>query len=333
MTYTLIDTDQHVPSSGRKDTSQDWALLDAYSQAVIQATERVSPSVVHIGVKTRKKKRGRDQGSGSGFILSSDGFICTNSHVVNQAQKIEVTLLNGESFQAEKVGEDPATDLAVLKIPKSQLPSVNLGDSQKVRVGQLAIAIGNPLGFEHTVTAGVVSALGRSLRSQTGRLIDNILQTDAALNPGNSGGPLINSLGEVIGVNTAVILPAQGLCFAIAASTTQYVVSKLITSGKVKRAYIGVGGQQVKLPQRIQNALKLDQKTAVQIMTVEPDGPANNIALQKGDVILYLNDAAIHSIDDLHRLLHEERIGKGQELTILRSGQVKKVNIIPGELE
>ena len=315
----------------REEPPTDWDLLDAYSQAVIGATEVVSPSVVHIGIKKSGKKRRNQGGNGSGFLLSSDGFICTNSHVVSQAEKIEVSLMSGDTHLGEVVGEDPATDLAVVKIQPSSLPGIRFADSNALRVGQLAIAIGNPLGFEHTVTAGVVSALGRSLRSQTGRLIDNIIQTDAALNPGNSGGPLINSRGEVIGVNTAVILPAQGICLAIASNTANFVVSKLITEGKVKRAYIGVGGQQVGLSQSIRRALQTYQKTAVQVMTVEPDGPANNIALRQGDLILSLNGEPVESIDDLHRLLDENCIGKAQKLTLFRERKIVSAIIIPGE--
>ena len=318
-------------SREQENTPSDWDLLDAYSQAVIGATEKVSPSVVHIAIQKSGSKRRKQEGNGSGFVLSSDGFICTNSHVVSKAKKIEVTLMSGETYPGEVVGEDPATDLAVVKIPPSSLPGIRLADSNALRVGQLAIAIGNPLGFEHTVTAGVVSALGRSLRSQTGRLIDNIIQTDAALNPGNSGGPLINSKGEVIGVNTAVILPAQGICLAIASNTANFVVSKLITEGKVKRAYIGVGGQQVGLPQGIRRALPTYQQTAVQVMTVEPDGPANNIALRQGDLILSLNGEMVESIDDLHRLLDERCIGKAQKLTLFRNRKIVTAIIIPGE--
>lgn len=327
----MENTHLHHNPNDEENKPSDLALLDAYSQAVIGATEKVSPSVVHISIKRAGKKRRDQGGNGSGFVLSSDGFICTNSHVVSRAEKIEVTLMNGDTYPAEVVGEDPATDLAIIKIPPVPLQGIRFADSNALRVGQLAIAIGNPLGFEHTVTAGVVSALGRSLRSQTGRLIDNIIQTDAALNPGNSGGPLISSKGEVIGVNTAVILPAQGICLAIAANTANFVVSKLITEGKVKRAYIGVGGQQVGLSQSMRRALKTYQKTAVQVLTVEPDGPANNIALQQGDLILSMNGDSIESIDDLHRLLDESCIGKAQKLTLFRNRKIVPAIIIPGE--
>jgi len=302
-------------------------LLDAYSQAVITAAERVSPSVVNIEAHG---ERGRG-GSGSGFVLTPDGYVMTNSHVVHGVARLTVTTADGRSQSADLVGEDPFTDLAVLRVHASTaLPRVSLGDSQKVRVGQLAIAIGNPLGFQASVTAGVVSALGRSLRSGSGRLIDNVIQTDAALNPGNSGGPLVNSRGEVIGVNTAVILPAQGICFAIAVNTASWVASRLIQTGRVRRSSIGVGGQNVVVPRRLQ-LLHGAPETAVLVVHVEPDSPANRAGLREGDLILSLDGASVSGIDDLHRLLTEERVGVPTPIAVLRRSERQEITIIPGE--
>jgi len=302
--------------------------LDAYSQAVIRAAEKVSPSVVNIEVSNGDRRQGGG-GSGSGFVFTTDGFILTNSHVVHGALKIEVTLPDGRRGEAQLIGDDPETDLAVIRINAPNLMQVALGDSQKIRVGQLAIAIGNPYGFQYSVTAGVVSALGRSLRSQTGRLIENIIQTDAALNPGNSGGPLVNSRGEVIGVNTAVIFQAQGICFATAINTAKFVAGQLIKEGRVRRSYIGLGGQVVPLHRRLVRYHNLAIDTGVLVISIEPGGPASKAGMQEGDVIVGYDDRPIAGIDDLHRLLTDQKVGVRSILTVIRRNEKLSLNITP----
>ncbi len=314
-------------------------LLDAYSRAVINAAEKVSPSVVNIDVRQWSRgRRGMDprlpqeaRGSGSGFVFTPDGFILTNSHVVHHATDIQATLSNGRRFEAELIGDDPDTDLAIIRINASTLAAATLGDSQHIRVGQLVIAIGNPYGFQYSVTAGVVSALGRSLRSQAGRLIDNVIQTDAALNPGNSGGPLVTSNGKVIGVNTAVILPAQGLCFAIAINTAKYVAGLLIRKGKISRGYIGVAGQNVPLRRRLVRFHNLPVESGVLVISVENNSPAQKAGVSEGDVIVGYGDHPISGIDDLHRLLTEEQVGVRVALTMLRRSEKIVVRVIPEE--
>ncbi len=317
----------------------DDELLDAYSQAVIKAAERVSPSVVNLDVRKSLKEeqaaRFRSpeelRGNGSGFIFTPDGFVLTNSHVVHHASKIEITLSDGRRFQADLVGDDPDTDLAVVRINGPNLVPAPLGDSQKIRVGQLVVAIGNPYGFQYTVTSGVVSALGRSLRSMSGRLIDNIIQTDAALNPGNSGGPLVNSRGEVIGVNTAMILAAQGICFAIAINTAKFVAGKLIKEGRIRRSYIGLGGQNVTLHRRLVRFYHLPFENGVLVVSTEENSPAQKAGLVEGDVIIGLDNHPVTGIDDLHKVLTEERVGVKTGLTIIRRTEKMVLEIIPEE--
>jgi len=316
---------------------QNDQLLDAYSNAIIKATRQINEAVVQIKVKLRpnpkRRRRTRsNEGGGSGFIISSDGYVITNSHVVHEAKEISVGLQDGRTFKATVVGDDPATDIAVVKIDGENLAIAKFGDSAKLQVGQIAIAIGNPYGFQYTVTTGVVSALGRTLRSQNGRLIDNVIQTDAALNPGNSGGPLIDSNGYVIGVNTAVILPAQGICFAVSANTASHVAGKLIIEGKVRRGYIGISAQTIALNPNNQRRYQLNQSSGVLIHEIEPDGPAYNSELRKGDIIIQLENKNIRNIDDLHLALDEETIGQRQILTILRTGRKRKVQVVPGEI-
>lgn len=322
-----------IPQPQIAEPDPDAALLDAYSQAVIYAAERVSPSVVNIHVTHKSKKSAAQEGhgSGSGFIFTPDGFLLTNSHVVHGADKIEVILTGGGHYPAEVVGDDPHTDLAVLRISAPNLVPALLGDAQKLRAGQLVIAIGNPYGFECTVTAGVVSALGRTLRARSGRLIDNIIQTDAALNPGNSGGPLVTSRGEVIGVNTAVILPAQGICFAIAINTAKFIAGRLIKDGQIKRSYIGVAGQDVPLHRRLVRFHNLPVESGVLVVSLESASPAGRAGLREGDVIVGYASQNVQGIDDLHRLLTDTQVGVSAPLTVIRNQEKLILNVIPSE--
>jgi S1-C subfamily serine protease len=321
---------EREPAGGRRE---DEELFDAYSRAVVGAAERVSPSVVNIEVRSRRggEARGRrgSGGSGSGFVFTPDGFVLTNSHVVHGASRLEVTLNDGRACEAELVGDDPETDLAVVRTGAQNLLPVELGDSQVVRPGQLVVAIGNPYGFQCTVTAGVVSALGRSLRTRAGRLIDDVIQTDAALNPGNSGGPLVDSRGRVVGVNTAVILPAQGICFAIAVNTAKFVAGRLIKEGRVRRSYIGVAGQNVPLPRRVAHFYRLPSETGLLVVSIEPGSPAARAGLREGDVIIGFDGRDIAGIDDLHRLLTDERVGVGAPLNVIRHTEKLTLEITP----
>lgn len=312
-----------------RGTDAEVELLDAYSRAVVGAVEKVAPAVVNIEVHQAHRQTPMPSGHGSGFIFTQDGFILTNSHVVHGGSGLEVTLADGRRLPAHIVGEDPDTDLAVIRIDAWPLVAVQLGDSQAIRVGQLAIAIGNPYGFQATVTAGVVSALGRSLRSLSGRLIGDIIQTDAALNPGNSGGPLVNARGEVMGVNTATIQSAQGLCFAIAINTAKFVAGRLIRDGVVRRSYIGVAGQSVPLPRRVVRFHQLSAETGVLVMSVEPKSPAHKAGLNQGDIIVEFDGQVIDAIDRLHRLLTEERTGVPARLRILRQTESLTLEIVP----
>lgn len=323
------------------ERDNEQGLLDAYSRAVIEAAEKVSPSVVYIqvtgrptGRQGRRPRANEVTGTGSGFIFTPDGFILTNSHVVHGASKIEVTLMDGRQFQAQLIGDDPDTDLAVIRITATNLVPAELGDSQSIRVGQLVIAIGNPFGFQYTVTAGVVSALGRSLRAQSGRLMDGVIQTDAALNPGNSGGPLVNSRGEVIGVNTATILPAQGICFATSIDTAKFVAGRLIRDGKISRSYIGMAGQNVPVPRRIVRFYQLPVETGVLVVSFETNGEASaarEAGILTGDLVVEFDGQPIRGIDDLHRLLTDERIGKQIPITVIRGVQKLAFDVVPNE--
>ncbi|HKV98981.1 MAG TPA: trypsin-like peptidase domain-containing protein [Vicinamibacterales bacterium] len=311
----------------------DRVLLDAYSEAVIGAVEHVGPSVVSISAASRAG--GRRGGSGSGFVFTPDGLVITNSHVVDRAASVTVTLPDGHRARGDVLGEDPDTDLAVVRVDGAtadgHLPWASLGDSSVVRAGQMAIAIGNPYGFDCSVTAGVVSALGRSLRARTGRLMDDIIQTDAALNPGNSGGPLVTSRGEVIGVNTAVILPAQGLCFAIASNTVRFVVSRLLRDGRVRRSYIGVAGQKVPVSRRLARHHGLAVSSGILVASVEAASPAATAGLRDNDIVVAMAGHAVSGVDDLHRLLTEDRIGVPTPLTVLRGVEKREIVIVPGE--
>jgi S1-C subfamily serine protease len=311
----------------------DGELIDAYSRAVTNVVRKVGPAVVNIEIG-RKMPNGAVQrgGAGSGFIFTPDGFVLTNSHVVHAAESIEVTLADGRRLPARLIGDDPGTDLAVIRLTSgSDFPSVEIGDSQEIQVGQLAIAIVNPYGFQATVTAGVISAMARSFRSATGQLIDNIIQTDAALNPGNSGGPLVNSRGEVIGVNTAIIAMAQGICFAIPSNTARWVAARLIKDGRIRRAYIGMAGQDVPLHRKVVRFYHLDVERGVLVVGTEPNSPAKVGGLTDGDVIIEFNDKPVASIDDLHRMMTEECVGQRIAMKVLRRNEIETLTVVPEE--
>jgi S1-C subfamily serine protease len=308
-----------------RKTDED--LLDAYSHAVIGAVETAAPAVARIEAGAA---------GGSGFLFTPDGLVLTNEHVVHDASTVTASLPDGRTFRADLVGSDPHTDLAVLRLTppageSTSLPWVTLGDSRRIRVGQIAIAIGNPYGFQYSVTAGVVSALGRSLRARSGRLLDEVVQTDAALNPGNSGGPLVTSGGEVIGVNTAIIHGAQGLAFAIASNTARFVVGKLIRDGRVRRSYVGIAGQNVPVPRAMARANGIAAASGVLVTSIEPGSPAATVPLREGDVIIAFAGIAVTAVDDLHRLLDEDRIAVPAPVVVLRRGARKEVTVVPAE--
>jgi S1-C subfamily serine protease len=314
--------------------SDDAALLDAYSQAVIGAVERVGPAVVHLEVhtpRTRGRQRGVSVGTGSGFFFTPDGFLLTNSHVVRGAEAIRATSSDGTTHSAHLVGDDPDTDLAVLRVDQSAPAFATLGDSAALRPGQLVIAIGNPLGFQATVTAGVVSALGRTMRSDSGRLIEDVVQTDAALNPGNSGGPLVSSSGDVVGVNTAIISGAQGICFAIPSRTAEFVASRLIRDGRVRRAYIGIAGQTIRLTRRQADRYHLSAAGAVLVTSVEELSPAARSGVAPRDLIVSVGGVPVTTVDDLHRRLTESAIGTEIEMVVFRAGVRRQFAIVPTE--
>jgi S1-C subfamily serine protease len=340
-TASLFNTGEAADSSAspsqeppRGSDHDDGPILDAYSKAIVRAVESVAPSVLKIEVaKTRRDERGpRNGGSGSGFVISSDGLVLTNSHVVHGAESIGVVLPDGRRPDAVLVGEDPESDLAVLRVYAPNLERVRFADSARLRVGQLAIAIGSPYGFEATVTAGVVSALGRSLRSQTGRIMNDIIQTDAALNPGNSGGPLVDSRGEVIGVNTAMILPAQGICFAIAGNTAQFITGWLVKEGRVRRSYLGISGQAAPIHARLRRHYRLTQDQAVLVIGVEPGGPARLAGLREGDLIIAFKGQSVAGMHDLLRRLVGAEIGVRSTVTVLRQTDKLDISITPQEL-
>jgi len=321
----------------------DESLLDAYSRAVTGAVERVSPSVVNIEVqqsagRTRSGEQRERRGGGSGFIFTPDGLILTNSHVVHDAKRMEVTLADGRRMPATAIGDDPASDLAVIRVEEPRvsepgLVAAALGDSQRLRVGQVVIAIGAPYGFQSTVTAGVVSALGRSLRSYSGKLIDDVIQTDASLNPGNSGGPLVDSQGRVVGVNTATILPAQGICFAIGINTAKFVASRLLRDGRIRRSYIGVSAQTVPVHRRVVRFYDLPKETGALVLSVEENSPARRAGLRDGDVIVALEGKPVAGVDDLHRVLTDVRAGVSCSLTVLRYTEKLELRVVPEEVE
>ncbi len=327
----LLDNDAGDPPGAPPGSNPDGPLIDAYSNAVAGVVEKVGPAVVRVETAPDRKRRRRG-GAGSGFVVSPDGLVVTNSHVVQQARSVVLGLPDGRRAEARVLGNDPHTDLALLRANHSAtLPYAELGDSKQLRRGQIAIAIGNPLGFESTVTAGIVSALGRSLRAQSGRLIDDVIQTDASLNPGNSGGPLAASNGEIIGVNTAVIMGAQGICFAVASNTASFVLSEIIRHGRVRRAYIGVAAQTVPIPKRWGPIAGLHQSHAAMVAGVEPKSPAATAGIKEGDVIVAVEDETITGIDDLLRTLGAERINQAIDVHLVSQGRRHTVTVTPEE--
>jgi S1-C subfamily serine protease len=329
--FTPIATLEHKEnednSSIAASASSEADLLDAYSRAVVGAAETVGPAVLHLQVEGANGRGG----AGSGVVFTPDGYVLTNSHVAGGAKRLQATFPDGRSLAASLVGDDPDTDLAVLRLAGDAPAFARLGDARRLRVGQLVVAIGNPFGFQATVTAGVVSALGRSLRARSGRLIDSVIQTDAALNPGNSGGPLVTAQGEVVGINTAIIAMAQGICFSISANTVEFVASRLIRDGRVRRSYIGLAGQNLMLPRRIVRFHALERESGVRVESTAPDGAARAAGLLSGDIIVGFAGEPVATVDDLHRLLTEERVGKPQPITLLRRAEKRELALVPRE--
>src|SRR5262245_2736841 len=324
----ISDNEPFIPAGAAPTSPEDLALLDAYSRAVIGAVDRVGPAVLHLQVTGANE---RVNGAGSGVVFTPDAYVLPKGHVVSGAPKIQATFPDGRGLAANLVGDDPDTDLAVLRLDGDSPAFARLGDSRRLRVGQLVVAIGNPFGFQCTVTAGVVSALGRSLRTRSGRLIDSVIQTDAALNPGNSGGPLVTGAGEVVGINTAIIGMAQGICFSISAATVEFVASRLIREGKVRRCYIGVAGQNVPLPRRVVRFHELARDTGVRVQSTAPDGAARAGGLSSGDIIVAVDGIPVGDVDELHRLMTEERVGKPVPITVLRLSQKLDFVVTPRE--
>ncbi|MGB8316463.1 MAG: trypsin-like peptidase domain-containing protein [Aestuariivirga sp.] len=324
----MLDDVTNSGSAAPQDTDPEIQLQDAYSSAVMAAVERAGPAVVHIGVRKGKTPAG----VGSGLVVASDGLILTNSHVVSGASAIEVAMADGQKSAARLIGEDPHSDIAVLRTDVHlKAPALSFFDSKSIRPGQLAIAIGNPLGFEQTVTAGVISATGRSMRASTGRLIDDVVQTDAALNPGNSGGPLVDSKGRVMGINTAVIRGAQGICFSVAANTALYVLTQVLQHGRVRRASLGIEGAATPIPRHIARFSGIDQEAGVRVLNVLKDGPAETAGIQSGDLLIAIDDAPVLGIDDLLRLLNHERVDQSVRVSLLRKGERRDRFVIPIE--
>lgn len=333
--HIFNNDDSIVAEAVTESVVDDGELLDSYSKTITSVVEKVKPAVVNIRVVSGKRDQrtgSEGGGSGSGFIIAPDGYILTNSHVVHGAKQMEVTLADGRVFSASLIGDDPETDLAVIRINASRLVHARFGDSKSIRVGQIAIAIGSPFGFQQTVTAGVVSALGRSMRSQSGRLIDNVIQTDASLNPGNSGGPLVNSHGEIIGVNTAIILPAQGICFAIASNTAEFVTAWLIKEGLIRRSWIGVSGQNVPIHRRVVVFHRLAVDHGVLVSGIESGSPASRAGLREGDVIVSFGGEPVSGIDGLHRHLVAKAIGVPSQITVIRHTEKLDLTVTPQEL-
>lgn len=324
---SILDRQDSTRADASVLPAEDAGLLDAYSRAVVGAAESVGPAVLHLQVEAANGQGG----AGSGVVFTPDGYVLTNSHVVSGARRLQATFDDGRSMAASLVGDDPDTDLAVLRLAGEAPAFARLGDARKLRVGQLVIAIGNPFGFQATVTAGVVSALGRSLRARSGRLIDSVIQTDAALNPGNSGGPLVTSSGEVVGINTAIIAAAQGICFSISANTVEFVASRLIRDGRVRRSYIGLSGQNLLLPRRVVRFHGLQREGGVRVEATARDGAAREAGLLSGDIIVGFAGEPVGTVDELHRLLTEERVGLPAEVTVLRRAERRQLQVVPRE--
>jgi S1-C subfamily serine protease len=325
---SILEHKENESNSSAAVAPSEEGLLDAYSRAVVDAVDRVGPAVLHLTVEAGSGS----SGAGSGVVFTPDGYVLTNSHVAAGAKRLHATFPDGRSMVASLVGDDPDTDLAVLRLAGEAPAFARLGDARRLRVGQLVVAIGNPFGFQATVTAGVVSALGRSLRARSGRLIDSVIQTDAALNPGNSGGPLVVASGEVVGINTAIIAMAQGICFSISANTVEFVASRLIRDGRVRRSYIGLSGQNIVLPRRIVRFHDLAREGGVRVDATAPDGAARAAGVLPGDIIVGFAGEPVATVDELHRLLTEERVGAPATVSVLRRAEKRELAVMPREV-